>query len=77
MSINVQKRAKLLRETLGGITPGNQIRCSGVDDPDLCSNLKKRDSDECDGCGAMNLVEPFIPVSLVGKGVIRRERSSF
>lgn len=76
MKIDVQRRAKLLRESLENIKEAETIRCTGMEDKNLCTDLISRNLFSCEGCRAIDLVETSIEIDSLGNGVIRKERSS-
>lgn len=77
--INAQARAKLFRDLLENTSIGDVIRCTGLDDDELCSNLKVRDTSDCQFCGAIHIVQVSSiekrlehSIDLQSRGIIRK-----
>ena len=72
MNIEVQKRAEMLREQLTNVSMGEHIQCSGIENNAMCSDIIARQF-ACGGCRAVELIEPFIDISVIGTGQILKE----
>jgi len=68
--VNARERASLFNQALEKVSIGDSIRCTGLDDNLLCSNLGMRDDLDCRHCDAVGLV--YEKATLAGKGTLRK-----
>ena len=74
--ISYQKRAAFFRRSLKDTPVGGTVRCTGLDEPTLCSNLEARKMD-CIDCGAAGMIVTESEegkITFQGPGILRRER---
>lgn len=76
MAIEVETKANLLMVVLKQVNVGELIRCEGINNSELCCDAITRNIYDCKGCGAIDLVNDYIPVKLVNKGTIQKKTTS-
>ena len=68
--VTARERASLFSQSLATVSVDDTIRCTGLDDNLLCSNLGMRDDLDCRHCDAVGLV--YEKATLAGKGTLRK-----